>query len=201
MRHAIAIVLTVMMLAASSAARASDAPGFSAWASGKSGELDRQWLSVTGRWSPAAGSPDGISTGSRLGRPGERSRTGFRGAPAPSLPAPGIGADWTRADLPFTTYDDGMLLLNSTRKRPGPSRGVSMLRSPARATRGDTGAGRTAFSRKAEFTHVIHTKGRNAGDRISAPLHNRITKRSMTRTPSSLHGASRARRQPSRGRW
>jgi hypothetical protein len=130
-----------------------------------------------------------------------RARTRSHGVPAATLPAPGIGTNWTHANLEFTTYDDGLLLIESTRNRSRPCRGVSRLSNPAAATRGSFVAGHTPFNRKARYTRTIHTKGRELGALRSAPLHDRITHRNLTRTPSALNGASRMRRQPIRGLW
>lgn len=199
MRQIVVIVFGIYILAAGSPARVGDGDGFSAWASGRSGELDMRWETVTKTWAPASSRPDGTRTAANGARQPIRPR--LNGIPASSLSSPGLGTGWTHSNLQFTSYDDGMLLLNSTRKRTGPSRGVSSLSSPAAATRGALAAGRTPFNRNAKYTRTIHTKGRNFGNRMSAPLHNRITRRSVTRTPSTLHGASRVRRQPSRGRW
>jgi hypothetical protein len=199
MRHVIALVFAISVLAAVPAAAGTHE--FSAWAAERSSELDRQWDRVSTRWSPSTSSPDGTMTDGRGIRARIRTRAGEGRAGASTLPAPGLGPGWTHSNLQFTTYNDGLLWLNSTRKRTGPGRGVSTLSSPAAATRGHLAAGRTPFNRNAKYTRTIYTKGRNTGDRLAAPLHNRITRRNVTRTPSTLHGASRMRRQPSRGRW
>lgn len=201
MRQAIVFVFAISILSAAPPVRAGDGGRFAEWASVRSGELDRRWEQVTGRWAPSAGAAREVPASERgVSRP-ERAWTPSYGSPVSPLGAPGIGSDWTHTNLQFTRYTDGMLLLNSSRKRQGASRGVSTLTSPAAATRGNITIGRSSFDRNVRFTRTIHTKGRNFGSRMSAPLHGRVSRSSVTRTPSSLHGASRMRRQPSRGRW
>jgi len=203
MRYLFALAVAIFSISSASAAFAQtgDDDGFSDWASGKSHALDRQWDRVTEHWAPEPAAPDGTMSIPQRTTIGMRAPIDTGSTGTPSLPTPGIGTNWTHTYVQFTDYSDGMLFQASTRNRPHPARGVSRLSSPAAATRGSFTAGRTPFNRNARYTRTIHTKGRNVGSRLSAPLHSRITRRSVTRTPSALHGASRMRRQPSRGRW
>lgn len=201
MRYGIVFLVAIQMMSLPAAAAAGDGDGFSAWAAGRSRELDGRWDRVTAAWIPAnTGSADAAAE-PVLGASAEPARALARGDSPSALSPPGIGPGWTHTHLRFTTYDDGLLLINSARRRAGAGRGVSRMSSPAQAAWGDFGGGRVPFDRTGRFTRTIHTKGRNFGSRLSAPLHGRITRGAVKGPASSLHGARRVRRSPTRGMW
>lgn len=174
------------------AAVAGGIEGFDGWAEERCGEIDRQWerVSSSGRaagWSgtmPAWSSDDH----SRIrGRFEARGRTSGPGTPS-----------WSGAASAgfFSSRDTGgRFLWRTSRKRGGPSRGLSTLESPAEARLGFTSNRRLPFNAAGKYTRSSGF-GRTGRWRKSPSIGQRISSSRSRRTGASslTRGATRVRR-------
>lgn len=197
MRHSfvfLSVLFALLVLACAAAhADAGDAQTeFSAWAARKSGEFDSRWRQATLRH--ATGEGAGASVGPGAHGPGHS------WTPARSARSSAFAGGRAHTGPQFTRRADGQFLNLSTRTRGGATRGVNKLTSPAQATRAFSGERRLPSNNLSKYTGSVNF-GRSSTMRPSPRMGSRISSSAnASRTPSGLHGATRARRSPTRGR-
>lgn len=196
-----AALLTVFLAASALPASASD--DFDSWWRAKSGEIDV-------RWNMAAQREAGVPAPAACGRPtdaGPGEKPGMAPSPArrDSWTHVRSGPDWSGSmNANFTSHSRGDNLWRSTRERSGPSRGISTLENPSKATRASSAAKRLPFNNSARFRRTVGS-GRAAawrkrpkiGQRLrsgGSSARRRSSASSYTRGSTRMRGTARSAR-------